>query len=211
MRRAGAGVGRATAILGTFIRRARGDPVLFEPGIAAVRLQYAGVRFLPAVVTVPLVLPLFAFSIWFYGHQQHAPVFDFALTEMRVRDVGTTQTPLVGLPGRLGSAREPGSHPGPLCFYLLAPVYRVLGSSWWALRVSTAFFHAAAIAVALALARRVGGVAAVLGTGVLFALLELAFGYIVLTIPWIPYLPLSWFIVFLIATWSLITGDTQML
>ncbi len=52
------------------------------------------------------------------------PVFDLAMTELRVRDVGGSHTPLIGLQGRIGPT---GSHPGPLSFYLLAPVYRLLG------------------------------------------------------------------------------------
>ena len=50
------------------------------------------------------------------------PVLDLAMTELRVRDVGTRYTPLIGLPGRIGTTlAEQGSHPGPLSFYLLAP------------------------------------------------------------------------------------------
>ena len=69
------------------------------------------------------------------------PVFDLAMTELRVRDVGGSHTPLIGLQGRIGPT---GSHPGPLSFYLLAPVYRLFGSSAFALQAATAVFHGAA-------------------------------------------------------------------
>ena len=46
-------------------------------------------------------------------------------------------TPLIGLPGRIGTYPDQGSHPGPLSFYLLAPTYRLLGSSSWALEAGT--------------------------------------------------------------------------
>ena len=52
------------------------------------------------------------------------PVLDLAMTELRVRDVFGGDTPLIGLPGRIGRFPDQGSHPGPLSFYLLAPVAR---------------------------------------------------------------------------------------
>ncbi len=51
-----------------------------------------------------------------------------AMTSSSTRRVHP-HTPLVGLPGRLGTSARPGSHPGPLSFYLLAPVYRLLGQT----------------------------------------------------------------------------------
>ena len=157
-----------------------------------------------------LVLPLVSASVWSHRNDHFAPVFDLAMTEVRVRDVGTVHTPLVGLPGRLGQP-EIGSHPGPLSFYLLAPVYRLLGGSYWALRVSTATFNALAIAAALIVARRCAGAAAVIGAGFGIACLELGFGLLVLTEPWNPYLPVLWFPAFLLAAWSVAKGDVQML
>ena len=92
------------------------------------------------------------------------PVLDLAMTEFRVRDVFTADTPLIGLPGRIGEYPDQGSHPGPLSFYVLAPTYRLLGSSSWALEAATVVVHLAAIATALWIGqRRLGwkGVAAV--------------------------------------------------
>lgn len=105
------------------------------------------------VVLVLLLVPLFTLIVWLHAHDRWAPVADLALTEMHVRSVGTTHTPLVGLLGRLGRLQN-ASHPGPLGFYLLAPLYRLLGSSYFALRVSTATLNAAAIVSALLIARR---------------------------------------------------------
>ena len=47
-----------------------------------------------------LVLPLFVAVIGFHK-PTWTPVLDLAQTEMRVRDVGTSHTPLIGLPGRI--------------------------------------------------------------------------------------------------------------
>ena len=79
-----------------------------------------------AIVASPLLLAaiLLATRPW-------APVLDMAMTELRVRDVGTRHTPLIGLPGRIGTFPEQGSHPGPFSFYLLAPFYRLAGMNGW--------------------------------------------------------------------------------
>ncbi|MGI8794271.1 MAG: hypothetical protein ACR2H3_14035, partial [Acidimicrobiales bacterium] len=86
------------------------------------------------------------------------PVLDLAMTELRVRDVGTTNSPLIGLPGRIGDFPKQGSHPGPLSFYVLAPLYRALGSMAWALQAATAILNIVAMAASLAIANRRGGV-----------------------------------------------------
>jgi hypothetical protein len=74
-----------------------------------------------AVLAVPLVIATVAVRSprWY-------PLIDLAQIEMRVRDVGLDHPPLVGLGGRIfaGDGTQ-GSHPGPLSFYLLAPVYRL--------------------------------------------------------------------------------------
>lgn len=161
-------------------------------------------------VALLLVVPLFTVSVWLYRNDRWAPVFDFAMTEVRVRDVGTAHTPLLGLPGRLGTHAN-GSHPGPLSFYLLAPIYRLLGGSYWALRVSTATFNAVAIVAALLIARRRAGTPGVLAAGLAIAFLELGYGLLILTEPWNPHLPVLWFIVFLLAIWSVVCSDSAML
>src|SRR5262245_57287287 len=129
------------------------------------------------VVGFLLAVPLILTCVWLYANDRWAPVLDLAVTELRVRDVGTAHTPLVGLFGRFGPmGNDQGSHPGPLSFYLLAPVYRLLGVSYWALRVSTVALNAAAIACALLIAQRRAGLAGVLAAGLGIASLQLGFG-----------------------------------
>ncbi len=164
------------------------------------------------VVGFLLVVPLIVTCAWLYANDRWAPLLDFAVTELRVRDVGTVRTPLVGLFGRFGNMeKDLGSHPGPVSFYLLAPVYRLLGGSYWALRVSTATLNAAAIACAPLIAHRRAGVPGALAAGLGIAFLELGFGPLVLTEPWIPHVPILWFVVFLLAVWSVLSGDPWML
>ncbi len=151
---------------------------------------------------VPLVVALAGLRrpVW-------TPVLDLAMTELRVRDVGGPHTPLVGLPGRIGSLDAPGSHPGPLSFYALALPYRVLGSTAWALQVATVVIHAVGVGATLWLADRRGGRILVAGVATLLALLMAAYGGGALTEPWNPYLPLLWWVVVLLAAWSVLAGD----
>lgn len=155
------------------------------------------------LLAVPLVVALAALR-----RPQWFPILDLAMTELRVRDVGTANTPLIGLPGRIGVLGvEQGSHPGPLSFWSLAPTYRLFGSSAWAMQVATAVLHLAAMAAALWLAHRRAGLRLVLGVAALLALLTRAYGAGTLTEPWNPYMPLLWWVVVLLGVWSVLDGD----
>ena len=91
------------------------------------------------------------------------PILDLAQTEMRLRDVFTVHPPLIGLPGRIGTFQHQGSHPGPLSFWALAPVYRLLGSSAWATQAATVCLNVLALGLGPGLARRRGGTRLLLG------------------------------------------------
>jgi hypothetical protein len=192
-----------------------GDGGAPEPGGATIGAADAGERrrsllavvACSVVLVVPLVVALVALrrTTWF-------PVLDLAMTELRVRDVFTSHTPLIGLPGRIGrTLADQGSHPGPLSFYALAPVYRLLGRSAWSLQAGTVVIHGAAIATALLIARRRGGTPLVLAIAAMLAVLARGYGLATLTEPWNPYLPLLWWVVFLLAVWSVVVGDVRLL
>jgi hypothetical protein len=159
-----------------------------------------------AGLSVPLLVALAGFR-----RPPWTPVLDLAMTELRVRDVGGSHTPLIGLPGRIGSLTDQGSHPGPLSFYALAPTYRLLGSSAWALQVATFAIHAVAMGVALWIGARRGGARMVLVVAALLAVLTAGYGGGALTEPWNPYMPLLWWVVVLLAVWSVLAGDLPML
>jgi hypothetical protein len=158
------------------------------------------------VVVIPLVLALAALRSprWY-------PTLDFAMTELRVRDVPTRHAPLVGLAGRLQADSVQGSHPGPLSFWLLWPVYRLLGSSGWALQVATAVINTVALGVALWIGRRRAGVPGLLGLAAGLGLLAHGLGIDRLTEPWNPYMPVLWWVVFLLAAWSVLCDDVPLL
>jgi hypothetical protein len=159
-----------------------------------------------AVVVVPLVVAVAVLSArrWY-------PVLDLAMTELRLRDVGTRQTPLIGLPGRIGTFPDQGSHPGPLSFWLLAPGYRLFGGSAWAMEASTVLLQSAWIATALWLGQRRLGRLGVVVVAAVIAVVIRGYGLVVLVQPWNPYLPLLAWLVVLLATWSVLAGDHRML
>jgi hypothetical protein len=163
----------------------------------------------PAAVVV-VGLPLIVAALALRG-QHWYPVLDLAMTEFRVRDVGTSHTPLIGLPGRIGEYPDQGSHPGPLSFYLLAPVYRLFGSSSWALEAGTVAIHLAAVVLALWIGHRRAGWKGVAAVGALLAVVIRGYGQVPLTQPWNPYLPLIAWVVVLLAAWAVLCGDHLML
>lgn len=162
------------------------------------------------LVGAPLSLPLLAACAWL-ARRHWAPVYDMALFEMHVRDVGTRNTPLLGLAGRLSRLPNVGCHPGPLAFYAFAPPYRLFGSSFWALRAVTTLSAVVAVLASLWIARRRTGTPGVVALGVVLAVLELGFGLLTFTEPWNPYVPVPWFVAFLLAIWSVIAGDVLFL
>src|SRR6478609_293897 len=138
---------------------------------------------LRAVLAVPFLVAVIVLAT-----RHWSPVLDLAMTELRVRDVGGGHTPLIGLPGRIGTFPDQGSHPGPLSFYLLAPTYRLFGSTSWALEAGTVLIHGAGVAVGLWLGWRRGGTRMCLAVAALFAVVVRGYGSSVLSQPWNPYL-----------------------
>ncbi|MEO7429373.1 MAG: hypothetical protein ABIY48_08310, partial [Acidimicrobiales bacterium] len=185
----------------------RPDPVDADADLSAAQ---RGPRWTVGACLAALCVPLVVALAGFRRHTW-APVLDLAMTELRVRDVGGRHTPLIGLPGRIGTIGQQGSHPGPVSFYALAPTYRALGATAWALQVATFVIHAVAMGTALLIARRRGGARLVLGVAVLLAVLTAGYGGGALTEPWNPYLPLMWWVVVLLAVWSVLCGDVAML
>ncbi len=139
------------------------------------------------------------------------PLLDLAQAEIRVRDVGTSHPTLVGAAGRIEAFGVRGSHPGPLAYWALRPVYTLMGDSAFGLQVATATLNLAAMAVVLWVANRRGGVRLMLALAALLAVLTHLYGAATLTEAWNPYLPLLWWLVFLLAAWSVLCDDVALL
>lgn len=159
-----------------------------------------------AVLAVPFLIA--AVVLW---TRHWNPVLDLAMTELRVRDVAGRHSPLIGLPGRIGIFPDQGSHPGPLSFYLLAPTYRLAASTSWGLLAGMIVLALAAIWLALWIAGRRGGSPFVVAVAAMLAVVVHGYGMVVVTQPWNPYLPLLFWVVVLLATWSVLLGDHAML
>ncbi len=181
------------------------DPVARRRGGARLRPTMVPVLVF-LVLAVPLVVALVVLA-----RPRWYPLLDLAMTEMRVRDVGAGHPPLVGLLGRFGTGDHPGSHPGPISFWFMWPVWAAAGRSALALRIATVTVHLTAIAAAMGVAWRRGGARMSLGVGALLAVAASTFGAAVFLEPWNPYLPSMWWVVLLLAVWSVLCDDWAML
>ena len=103
------------------------------------------------LVLLPLVVSA-GILIFRVGNDYH-PVSDWALTEIRTRDVGHHPV-LIGL-----YSRDGWSHPGPMSFYLLAIPYRLTGGASIGLWLGALLINGVAIVGMAVVARRRGGVA----------------------------------------------------
>ncbi|CAN5835372.1 hypothetical protein BH24ACT3_BH24ACT3_15780 [soil metagenome] len=165
-----------------------------------------GVAGLWALLAVPLVVAVgvLARPRWF-------PVLELAMTELAVRDVASGDPPLVGLAGRIGTPAEPGNHPGPLSFWALWPFYQLFGAGSLALHAAAVSLHLLATAAILWIAHRRGGLVLAAGFAAMLALVMRTYGTSTLTEAWNPYLPVLWFLVLLVAVWSVLCEDDAML
>jgi hypothetical protein len=195
-------------------RRAPADPAPEGDDGGAGDAAAAAPRWRPALLvaglTALVVLPL-AVALVALRSPRWYPLLDLAMTELRVRDVGTADSPLIGLVGRLSSGGNQGSHPGPLSFWALAPTYRLLGGTGWSLLVGVVVLNTAAVALTLWAALRRGGTAVAVGFAAAQAVLVQLYGTQVLTEPWNPYMPVLWWPLTLVAVWSVLDDDLAML
>ncbi len=151
-------------------------------------------------IGVAVVLPVVAAGLAALG-QAWRPTGDWAVLTLRVRDVGEA-TPLVGPYSRFG-----WNHPGPLMYWLLAGPFRALGGGDAAMLASAALINAVAVAGALLVAWRRGGLALVALVAAATALLAHAMGPELLRDPWNPYLTLLPLALFVLLSWSVAEGD----
>jgi hypothetical protein len=184
------------------------DVTTSEERVGHGTLDDESVKILPFVlfaVTLPLLVAavVLAFRPWY-------PTLDLAMTELRVRDVGGRQTPLIGLPGRIGVFPDQGSHPGPWSFWLVRPFHLLSGGRSWGMEIGSVLLNAAAVTGALWIARRVGGIRVQLAVAAVLAVAIRGYGLSVLTHPWNPYFPLLLWLVVMLATWATLSGDHHM-
>lgn len=138
--------------------------------------------------------------------RDYVPVGDIALMDLRVRDVLSSDIPLVGAYSRFG-----WNHPGPTPFYLLAPLSIVSGQPAWATQVGNALLQGAVVAVIAWVAWRSGGLPRLLAA---LALVGLAFGAMgpsMVLDAWNPNVAFPMFVLFVLLAWILSCGTPRVL
>ena len=156
---------------------------------------------LVAVVFLLALTPLVAVLITRVG-RAYFPMEDVASIDLLVRDVFGPHTPLVGAYSR------GFNHPGPMMFWLLAPLSVLADRAPWATLVGGALFQGAVIALTGWLALRRGGVAFMLavlaGLGLAYSSFPSGAQFLE---AWNPYLAFPLFLLFLLQTWALAEGS----
>ena len=136
------------------------------------------------------------------GAGDYLPVSDHALIEMRIRDIGTHPV-LTGL-----YSRNDWSHPGPLYFYVLAPLYRLAGSASIAVNLGALLINATSIVGMAVVARRRGGVPLLLVTLAACALVVRTLGVDFVSDPWNTYVTVLPFGLLVFLVWAMACGET---
>jgi hypothetical protein len=156
----------------------------------------AGVLAVVALVVAPIAIAALAQvgTTWL-------PVGDWASMAYRTSRVGTSDTPLVGAYTVKGWA-----HPGPLLFWLAAPLFRLTGGDARALEWTAAILNAATICAIAAVAWRRGRWPLLLGVMAMTAVLVHAIGPDLLVDLWNPYAPLLPFVLTILLVWDAALG-----
>jgi hypothetical protein len=155
-----------------------------------------------AIVAIVLALVPVVCVLVFRAGRTYLPLGDEAIIDLRVRDVFTSHTPLVGAYSR------GFNHPGPALFWLLAPFSELAGGAAWGTLVGAAVLQGVAIAASGWLAFRRGGLTLTLLvlTGFGFAYSSFVQGDQLLQ-PWNPNVAFPFFMLFLLQVWAFSTGD----
>ena len=163
------------------------------------RLEQAGIVALVALAAGPIVVA--AASVM---GQSWFPVGDWASLVFRTSQVGTADTPLIGAYSTKG-----GAHPGPLHYWLGAPLYRLMGGDPRGLPLTAAAINVACVVALAALAWRRGRGALLLVVTALAAVAVHGFAAERMVDLWNPYPPLLPFLVGALLVWMAALGDRR--
>lgn len=155
-------------------------------------------QLLIGVAMLPFVVALVALVA---GGGDYLPISDHAVTELRVRDIGSHEV-VTGL-----YSRDDWSHPGPMFFYLLAPLYRLAGTASIAINLGALLLNGAAVAGMAYVARRRGGAPLALATLLVTSLLIRTLGMDFVSDPWNPFVTVLPFGLLVLLAWSTVCGD----
>ncbi len=162
-----------------------------------------------AAVTVVAValLPMVTVLLQRWGHP-YVPVADQAIEDLRIRDVWTfsANTPLTGAYSRFG-----WDHPGPMMYYLLAPISWALHQQGWSLIVGNVTLQGLAVVWTARLSWTWGGFRWMVPWVAVSTLSSWAIGPVLFQQLWNPYLPLPFFTLLLLQAWLVAAGQSRRL
>jgi hypothetical protein len=160
-------------------------------------------RRIVVVAVAVTLLPFAVAAVRAFAAHRFATNGDDALIELRVRDVGTSHTPLVGSYQRFGF-----NQPGPLLLYLLAVPYRLLGARFAGVQVGALLLNAVAVASIAWLVLRRRGMLAALATLAFLSVQLHAMGSQRLSDPWEPNVAMLLVALLLVLVWEATNGST---
>lgn len=159
---------------------------------------------LAAVAVVALTVSPIVLALASLTGARWYPVGDLSHILFRVGQVGTRQTPLVGAETIKGWA-----HPGPMEFWLAAPLYRLTGGDPRSLFFTAAAVNVTAISGIAAVAWRRGRFPLLVGSMLAVAVLVHALGPPTVVSIWNPFLPLVPFLLAIALTWDVALGHRR--
>lgn len=162
----------------------------------------------PAVaVTVVTLLPVLTIIAAKIG-RPYLPMQDPAVVDLRVRDVlsFSGNTPLVGAYSHFG-----WDHPGPIMYYLAAPIVWLTGNASWGTLVAFAVLQGWAIIWTARLAWRSGGLRWTIVWMSIMGLTYVGAGPSILQMAWNPAVALPFFVLFALQCWVVAGGEVRRL
>lgn len=159
-----------------------------------------------AGITLVAVLPVILVFVRYAG-DNGVLSGDFALIDLRVRDVFSTNVPLLGMYSRFG-----WYHPGPAMFWSIAPFSLLTGQAAWATLVGAALLQGAAVVWSARLSWRRGGLLLLLAVLAVYGLAYAGISeYLPLQRPWNPFVAFALLPLFVLMAWSAGLGDVRQL
>jgi hypothetical protein len=153
-----------------------------------------------AVIGVPLLLAIPSALLLMTRHAGSAS--DWALMELRTRDVMSSHPPLLGAYSRYGWA-----HPGPLAYYVLVIPYQLFGADAKALLWAALLINTIVIGLTVWIAGRQGTASALSASLLVVMVVRTATLPMVMHDPWNASLVVLPFLLLLVCCWCALCGD----
>lgn len=157
------------------------------------------------IATLVVAAPLLVGLVSWIG-RSWLPVQDLAVLDLRVRDVGTADTPLLG-----PYSRYIWSHPGPTLFWLLGIPSLLTGHAAWGTLVGGMGLQLWAVGWIARTSWRAGRLPLLLTMLAVVSLSYAATGTWIVLEPWNPHIAFPWFILLVLLSWRLALGETRQL